>query len=142
MRLELRMFQGIKCRACDGFMHNHEDDCPQLKLEKFCEEKIRYEYRCPKCHGEVALNRADFFECRKCRAQFATGPACGEVAETLERAYLLNEDTALHVVVMTPKGCGKFRDDEIIEGLRREVAEAIQRRKKSTRSRGSPRGFR
>ena len=123
MRLELspRMFQGIECRTCGGFMHDHETDCPQLKLEEFCVERARREYRCPKCHGDVALNCADFFECRKCRQQFATGPACGEDVEGLEAVYLLNDDSAIRAVVMTAKGRGKFRDDEIVKSLRRQV---------------------
>lgn len=136
MRLELGMFQGIKCRACDGYMHDHEAECPQRKLADFCEESSRREHRCPKCHrGDVALNKADFFECRKCHTQFSTSPACGEDAETLEHTYLL-ADTAIRVVVMTLKGDGKFMDDAVIAMLRRDVTETIARRSgRSTRKR-------
>lgn len=125
---ELRLAQGIRCPACDGFTHDHEGECPQENLAAFCQAAALREYRCPKCHaGFVALNRDDFYECRKCHGLFSTGPACGEDVEALERTYLLG-DVAVPVVVMTGKGRGRFRDDEIIKALRAEVKRAIERR--------------
>jgi hypothetical protein len=127
--MELRMFQGIKCAACDGFLHAHEPECPQGKLTAFAQEAAMRERRCPKCHGRVAINRDDFFECRSCRTLFSAGPACGEDADTLEHVFLFDiaMENATRAVVLTTKGKGKFRDDAIIAALRREV---VRRRKR------------
>lgn len=128
---ELRLSQGIKCRACGGFMHEHEAGCPQEKLAAFANAALLREHHCPKCHqGSVAINRDDFYECRECRTQFATGPACGEDAATLEKGIILDyhENCAINVVVMTSKGRGKFRDNAIIEVLKQEVEQTIAQR--------------
>ena len=133
---ELRLSQGIKCRACDGFTHDHSGDCPQGRLTAFCTAMALREYHCPKCHrGFVAINRGDFYECRKCHMQFSTGPACGEPAESLERTYILTDDQAIQVLVMTSKGLGEFRDDAIVKMLRQEVDAAIARREPRRRKR-------
>jgi len=129
MYMGIRLFQGIACRACDGFLHEHEEGCPQDKLTKFCQEAALHEYRCPKCIGRVAVNKGDFYECRKCRTQFSSGPACGEDVETLDIAFLMNDtDDYVKVAVMTSKGQGKFRNDEIIKALRQAVKRAVRRR--------------
>jgi len=130
MGIGLRLFQGIACHACDGFLHEHEEGCPQDMLTKFCQEAVLHEYRCPRCFaGRVAINKGDFFECRKCHTQFSSGPACGEDAETLDRAFLMNDtDDYVKVVVMTVKGNGKFRNDEIIKALRQSVRAARRKR--------------
>jgi hypothetical protein len=133
MKLEMRPILGQyqKCPACDGYLHDHDEDCPQGKLTVFCREMALRERKCPKCYeGRVAVNKTDFYECRRCHVQFSAGlVAGGEDPAKLERTYLLADD-AIGVLVMRNKGDGKFRDDEIVAMLRKEIVERTLERKR------------
>lgn len=130
MKMEMgqRLVIGQKCIVCK-VVAGHDDDCPVEKVRAFWEEKTKREHRCPRClNGWVAINRGDYWECRKCHRQFSAGLVCaGEDPDTLEKAYILNDwdNCPIYVYVMKCKGNGKFRDDEIANMLMAEKQKAL-----------------
>lgn len=128
--------QMIKCPACSGYETDHEEDCPRAKLIAFCEAKATREHRCPKCHkGFVAINRGDYWECRKCHVQFSAGLVMvGQAAEGSEKAVIFTADwEPIYVYVFTLKGDGQFRDDQILAMLKGEVDKTVKARKRLRR---------
>lgn len=123
IRLEQRMI--LECTACGRSMSDHAQDCPQGALERLWNSVPRG--RCPACHkADVLPNRADFFECRRCRVQFSRGQACGEDCGNLKVRFLdiAGETDLVQVVRMDTPGTGDFPILERSELLRAKVKAA------------------
>lgn len=59
------------CVICDYSVQSHDENCPCYQLNLILDNTPVIQ--CPHCRKDVDLNRDDYFECRKCHKQFATG---------------------------------------------------------------------
>lgn len=130
------MTQRMTCPECkqvsgdDGKLE-HDSDCPYWQRNSAYLQLTELEkeyYDCPKC-GEyrcVHVNERDFFECRRCRAQFSRS----ELADRKKpkEAYLFRgEELAIRVFILENKGEGKFCNNALIANLKANMTRAEER---------------
>lgn len=132
MSLGFSFHIGIACNYCKR-MRGHKPDCPLHRIQVL--QKQQKYIPCPKCGAHsVDINVDDLYECRECHTQYTTCHA----DDSWERVQLIGDmdvlisEGLIHALVYLTKGTGKFRIDQAIEEVQKEI-EAIEAKKNRRR---------
>ena len=135
MNLQMSMEMWQVCVVCGQSIHDHDRTCAIGILKEAVERIERNFLECSECSlWAVDVNKADFYECRECHAQFTASflSPCGDATDqaTHPRRLLRKKNEDIVAVALLPKkGDGRFGCDKLLDDLRQRRDAAVREAK-------------
>jgi hypothetical protein len=139
--LGMNIEQIIICEVCGRGIHEHTPrECPMASMDAL--SRARKTWNCPGCHASRSLevNDGDFFECRKCRAVYASGLGAGDPPDEKREVLIdLDANEAITVFRLPGLGAGKYPIDKTFKTLR-AMAREMKRARAAEKAKAQKKG--